>query len=251
MLDRPDPVDWVRARLRSDGHVHSTFSDGQDDPGRNLDSGLSAGLTAMVMADHVRRSTDWLPRFVVAVDGIRQRSPIGIRIGVETKLLDTTGALDLPPDLAGVELLLIADHQFPTPDGPVDPATVRTMLAAGAVKPGVLVRQLIAATMAAMTAARLPAVVVHPFSILAKIGVPEGAIPDDALGELAARCRETGTQVEVNEKWACPGVAVLRILLESGVDIVAGSDAHASAAVGRYDVVERLLRTIAPGEAAA
>ncbi len=198
------------------------------------------------MADHVRRSTDWLQRFVDTVDQVRRDAPMAIRIGVETKMLDTTGSLDLPTTLPGIELLLIADHQLPTPRGPADPSTVRAMLATGAVDAAAITRQLIGATMAAMSTAELPAVVVHAFSILPKIGLSEDDVPDDALRGLAARCRETGTRVEVNEKWGCPGTRVLRILLDSGVDLVAGSDAHTSGAVGRYDVVDRLLRTVAP-----
>ena len=50
-----------------------------------------------------------------------------------------------------------------------------------------------------------PAVLAHPFSILPKMGLTEADIPDDALALLAGRCRETGTPVEVNEKWRCPG----------------------------------------------
>ena len=43
------------------------------------------------------------------------RGQPGLRVlaGVEAKILDTSGRLDLPPGLDGIDLVLIADHQFP------------------------------------------------------------------------------------------------------------------------------------------
>ena len=242
----PDPAAWVRERLRSDGHVHSTFSDGASDPATNLRAATAAGLTGIVMADHVRASTDWLPDFVAAIDAVRAGASMAVRIGVETKMLDTAGSLDLPARLDGVEVVLIADHQVPTLRGPVDPATMREALSSGRVEAAVVVRDLLDSMKAAVTRVDRPAVLVHPFSILPKIGLTEADIPDGSLRSLAERCRETGTGVEVNEKWACPGAAAARVVLAAGVDLVVGSDAHASEAIGRYRYVSDLLGELVP-----
>ena len=241
-----DPASWVRERLASDGHVHSTFSDGVSDPAANLHAARDTGLTSMVMADHVRASSVWLPAFVSAVDELRQDAAgLRILIGVETRMLDAAGRLDLPSRLDGVERVLIADHQYPTPDGPVGPAIIGDALRARQTDPDTVVRQLIGAMVAAMTRVDRPAVLVHPFSILPKMGLTEADIPDDALLTLANRCRETDTPVEVNEKWACPGPAVAGVLHRAGVGLVAGSDAHHSAAVGRYRHVREVFEAVA------
>ncbi|MCY7418840.1 MAG: hypothetical protein LH650_10145 [Chloroflexi bacterium] len=55
---------------------------------------------------------------------------------------------------------------------------------------------------------------------------------------------EAGTAVEINEKWACPGLTTARILAEAVVDLVAGSDAHASDAVGGYRHVREVLHEL-------
>ncbi len=68
------------AWLRSDGHVHSTFSDGVSTPEDNLAAAVRAGLDGLVMVDHVRASTTWLPDFVGAVRTLRRGSPIEVVI---------------------------------------------------------------------------------------------------------------------------------------------------------------------------
>ncbi len=196
------------------------------------------------MAEHVRRSTDWLPRFADTMDALRAASPIRIRTGVETKMLDTSGALDLPRALDRIELLLIADHRLPTPRGPVDPAEARTVMRSGQLGARTIVAHLLDSMAAAVSAASLPAVLVHPFSILPKLGLQERDISDEQLRMLADRCRETSTAIEVNEKWRCPGPATLRMFQEAGVAVVAGSDAHASDAVGRYSYVRDVLASL-------
>jgi len=64
----------------------------------------------------------------------RRRGPVPrpagatVLAGVEAKILDTSGRLDLPPALDGTDLVLIADHQFPADNGPVHPAHVRAAI---------------------------------------------------------------------------------------------------------------------------
>ena len=54
-----------------------------------------------------------------------------LRCGIEAKLLDTTGALDLPPEIDGVDAIYAADHQVPLAEGPTHPREVRERIAAG------------------------------------------------------------------------------------------------------------------------
>ena len=249
--DHPSSAAWLHERLAADGHIHSTFSDGTSDPAANLRAGIAAGLVDMVMTDHVRAGTTWLPAYVAAVDRLRLDVGIRVRVGVETKLMNTAGGLDLPAVLDGVELLLIADHQYPTSTGPVPPALIEDALRAGRTDPGTVVWGLADSLVAAISRLDRPAIIAHPFSILPKMGLTELDIPDDALRALASRCRETGTAVEVNEKWACPGPLVARALHASGVELVAGSDAHQSEAVGRYWHVRDVLGAVATAGVAA
>ncbi|MBX3029338.1 MAG: PHP domain-containing protein [Chloroflexi bacterium] len=230
--------------LAVDGHVHSTWSDGASTTDEALAAADAAGLRGVCLVDHVRATTTWLPAMVREVETLRERAPIDVRIGVETKVLDTRGALDVPDRLDGVEVVLVADHRFPGSHGPIDPAVVRTMLRAGSVRPQDVVRDLIGALAASLDRLPLPIVLAHPFSLLPKMGLAETDVPQEALLALAVRCRETGTAVEINEKWRCPGVATLDLLRSEGVGLVAGSDAHHAREVGRWDAVRRALETL-------
>ncbi len=77
-------------------HVHSTFSDGRDRIEDNIAEAEALGLTALGCVDHVRVDTDWVPDYVAAVQRLRGETAVELRCGIEAKLLDTTGALDLP-----------------------------------------------------------------------------------------------------------------------------------------------------------
>jgi len=44
----------------------------------------------------------------------------------------------------------------------------------------------------------------------------------------------TGTPVEVNEKWRCPGPRITEHLRRRGVLLVASTDAHVASDVGVY-----------------
>ena len=84
---------------RADMHVHSTFSDGRDRIEDNIAECEELGLTALGCVDHVRVDTDWVPDYVAAVGRLRSETAVQLRCGIEAKLLDTTGALDLPTEI--------------------------------------------------------------------------------------------------------------------------------------------------------
>lgn len=233
----------------ADGHVHSTFSDGASTLREDLDAAEAVGLARITLVDHVRAGTTWVPELVRAVDGLRDQaaragSALDIRCGVEVKVLDRTGRLDLPTRLEGVDVILIADHRFPGPDGPLDPEVVARWLGRGSVDVRNVLELVLGALLEAVTHCPAPAVLAHPLSILPKLGLREGQVPPEWLHALALRCRATGTALEVNEKWACPGVDVVRLFHETRVEIVAGSDAHHASAVGRWSTVGTTLAEV-------
>jgi putative hydrolase len=226
--------------------VHSTFSDGVSSLAENVAAAGAAGLERLTLVDHVRRETTWLPELVSGVthlrdDLARRGDPLELACGVEAKVLDRAGHLDLPTRLEGVDVVLIADHRFPGPDGPLDPVVVAGWLRDGAVDARSVLELLVGALIEAVARSPLPAVLAHPLSILPKLGLHEDLVPPDWLRALARRCRVTGTSVEVNEKWACPMPAIVRLFHEEGVRLVPGSDAHAAAAVGRWTTVAGTL----------
>lgn len=235
----------THAELAGDWHVHSAFSDDAVSTiAENIAAAHAQGLAEIRLTDHVRIGTAWVPEFVAAVAAAEIPEGLTVHTGVEAKILDAAGTLDIPVDLVvgpgGVDGIVIADHQFPGPDGPWSPERARAELAAG-LPAADAVRMLVDATIAAMRRAGGGAQLAHPFSILPKIGLGEDDLGDDLVRRWARAAAETGTRIEVNEKWACPGDRIVRIALAEGAPFVASTDSHNAADVGRYDRVTGIL----------
>lgn len=227
--------------LRADHHVHSTFSDDAVSTlAENVAAAHAAGLTELRLVDHVRASTSWVPDFVAAVAALEVPHGLTVRTGVEAKLLDASGALDVPPQLAGIDRILIADHQFPGPDGPWSPASAMQRMADGLSSDDAL-DLLVTALTEAMR--RHPGnQLAHCFSILPKVGLEEAQLGAERLRVWAETAAATDTLVEVNEKWGCPGPAAIAAARAVGVRLVASTDAHVAGDVGRYERVAALLK---------
>lgn len=229
------------ALLRGDHHVHSTYSDdARSTIQENVVAAVAAGLTQLRLVEHVRADTAWLPEFVRAVGALDAPEGLTVHTGVEAKILDASGALDLPALPAGIDRVLIADHQFPGPDGPWSPGETSARLADGRLTADGALDLLIGAIVGAV--GRHPGnQLAHCFSILPKIGLDEADLGPERLTAWATACAATETVVEVNEKWGCPGVEALRTARAAGVTLVASTDSHTAADVGRYARVAQLL----------
>jgi putative hydrolase len=223
--------------LDEDFHVHSTFSDGESTLTQNVRAARERGLRTLALVDHVRRDTRWLPEFTAAVAGLRDRDGPRLLAGVEAKILDCSGRLDLPPVLDGIDLVLIADHQFPGDSGPVHPAQARTAIGRGAMTAAEAIDRLCQATANALEATGRRCLLAHLFSLLPKLGLDEAMVPEPLLAELARRVSLAGAMVEINEKWACPSARVVAAMMAAGVTVVAGSDSHHCRDVGVYQSV--------------
>lgn len=228
-------------RVDEDHHVHSTFSDDAvSSLAENLDAARRAGLRTVRMVDHVRVSTTYVPQMLAAVRALPVVEGLRVLTGVEAKILDARGAIDAPPQMLaalgtpdGPDRVLLADHQVPGTDGPWSPSTTVRMVAEGRVSPSDVVELVVTGTLRAVERAGR-AQVAHPFSILPKVGLTEDDVPDALLDDLARVLVATGTPVEVNEKWRCPGVRVTDRWRAAGVTLVASTDAHRADDVGVY-----------------
>jgi putative hydrolase len=230
--------------LDQDHHVHSTFSgDAVSTVAENVATARERGLRTLCLADHVRHDSAWVPDFVSAVDALRPVPGLEVLAGVEVKILDRTGRLDLPECIGGTDVVLIADHQFPGDLGPVHPRAMRNAIASGLVTAGEVIDCLIDATAGAlMTATQLDQrpQLAHLFSVVPKMGLDEEAVSDRAIGQLARQARAAGARLEVNEKWACPSARAVRAFAEAGVDLVASTDSHDCRDIGAYSWVRRI-----------
>jgi putative hydrolase len=238
MIEQPHSV------LLGDFHVHSSWSDdARSSVEENIAAAAEIGLSELRLIDHVRQSTTWVPEFLSEVARQPARDGLSIYTGVEAKILNSSGALDLPADLivgaGGVDAVVIADHQFPGTDGPWSPDATRARLENGLAVPDAL-DLLISALVAAMGSVD-SAQLAHCFSILPKIGLDEDQLGDDQLDAWAQAAARTGTLIEINEKWGCPSPRSIRAALAAGATVVASTDSHHASGVGRYDRVREIL----------
>ena len=226
-----------------DMHVHSTFSDGADRIEDNIAEAEALGLTALGCVDHVRADTDWLPSYVAAVDGLRGSTRVELRCGIEAKLLDTSGALDLPSGIDGVDAIYAADHQVPLESGPTHPREVKERISAGELDARAVIDALLTSTARALERPQR-VVIAHFLSILPKIGLTEADVPLEALELLAETTARTGQEIEISERWRCPSAATLRPFKARGVPIVLSTDSHKRGTIGRYEHCLAVLREL-------
>jgi putative hydrolase len=223
--------------LDEDHHVHSTFSDDAvSTPAENVDAARRRELRTLCLSDHVRRDSAWVPEFLAAVDALRPVPGLEVLAGVEAKILDASGRLDLPDGVAGLDRVLIADHQFPGDGGPVHPRAMHDAITGNLVTPGEVIGCLVDATATALTVPERPQLA-HLFSLLPKMGLDEAVVPDQAIAHLARQARRTRAVLEVNEKWSCPSPRVVRAFARAGVPLVASTDSHDCRDIGVYAAV--------------
>jgi putative hydrolase len=226
-----------------DMHVHSTFSDGADRLEDNIAEAEALGLTALGCVDHVRASTDWVPDYVAAVNRLRSDTRVELRCGIEAKLMDTTGALDLPEHIDGIDAIYAADHQVPLESGPTHPREVRERIGTGDLVAGDVIDALLTSTARALERPQR-VVIAHFLSILPKLGLTEADVPLEALETLAEATARAGQEIEISERWRCPSAATLRPFKARGVPIVLSTDSHKRGTIGRYEHCLAVLREL-------
>jgi putative hydrolase len=225
----PEPIS-----LRQDRHVHSRFSDGEGTLAENIAAAEALGLQDLTCVDHVRVSTDWVPAYVVAVRAARATTAVRLGCGIEAKLLDTDGALDLPPEIEGVDAIYAADHQVALVDGPHHPRQIAAEIESGERDAAAVIEAIVMSTAGAVV--RYPGVVIaHLFSVLPKIGLSEADVAPELVQHLAAACVSSGACIEISERWRCPSVPTLRPFVEHGVTVLVSTDSHRSETIGRYE----------------
>jgi putative hydrolase len=231
----------VASMLAEDHHVHSTYSDDATSPlADNVAAARIRGLHTMCLSEHVRADTTWLAEYARAARSAADRAELVVLCAVEAKMLDSSGRLDLPDELPALDRVLIADHQYPGRDGPVSPGEIRRRLAGGELAAGHVVETIVLATARAMRRVH-SGQLAHLFSVLPKLGLTEDDVGTDELRLLAETARETGTVLEVNEKWRCPGPAALAEFMAAGVTVVPSSDSHRAEDIGAFRRVPALV----------
>jgi putative hydrolase len=233
-------------RTLEDRHVHSTFSDGANPIEENIEEAERLGLRELTCVDHVRRSTDWVPDYVAAITALKPQTQVRLRCAIEAKLLDTSGALDLPEAIEGVDAIYAADHQVPLDDGPHNPREIADRLQRGGLETREVLEAIVTSTARALERPQ-QVVIAHLFSVLPKIGVDEADVPMALIEQLADDAAAHGAWIEIDERWRCPSARTVRPFVARGVPLLLSTDSHRRETIGRYDYCLQVLGELDAG----
>lgn len=216
-----------------DAHVHTSRCNDATETLADI-AGWAQPLTWLALTTHIRVDTpadDIATWAATTGPAWSDLSPVPALVSVETKLLDTNGTLDAPDGLltdlrasGDLDTLHIADHQHPTPDGPLTPSQVRELLYTRAVTAETLTQWLTDAYVNSMTA-HPGSILAHPCSITDKTGITS-SFTTEQLERIATTAAAHNCAIELNNKWDAPNIYLYLAALKAGTPVVNATDAH-------------------------
>ena len=167
--------------MLQDMHLHSKYSDGINTPVEMIETAISVGIEKMCFTDHVWRTSTWIPQYVDELLRLSERyaDKIEILCGVEAKLLDCQGHLDVPDEALDRHLRIVgAMHRIPLENGEFLRRSEISNYASDYVRE---------AWLTAFQAFKYNAqveCVAHPFSLFSTIGI---SVKDDSWWETVSK----------------------------------------------------------------
>lgn len=223
----------MKNRILEDMHVHSTFSDGVHSIEENIKQAEDIGLKRLCCVDHVRHDTGWVTEFVNTVENFKTQTNVQVFSGLEAKILNRNGDLDLPKNYGEADFIYVADHQFPLDDKYFHPKEIREMLSKGIVAAEELLESLTDATVHAIEKHE-KIVIAHLFSVLPKAGLSEDQVSNKLLEKIAITANRFNVKIEVDERWKCPSHHVINYFHNQGIQILYSTDSHRRETIGKY-----------------
>ncbi len=99
-----------------DLHLHSNYSDGENSLREMIETGINLGIEELGFTDHVWKSSDWTDQYIEELEALKEEytSKIKIFTGVEAKLIDLNGELDIDCNLYDKDIRIVAAiHRIP------------------------------------------------------------------------------------------------------------------------------------------
>lgn len=199
---------------KEDYHVHCNYND-HSAPDLTVQNvvkrGEETGLQTLAITEHVRRSSDWIPKYLKELEEVK--SQIRIIPGFEAKIL-RDGSIDCPPEYLDHYFIIASFHTIYG-----DKQVWLTAL---------------------KTAIKDPSV-----DVIGHIAPePSFTLDSNEIGELAEMIIENDKIVELNAKYHRPPASWLTTFKQKGVKFHLGSDAHSLAEIGKFDPIADLIAII-------
>jgi histidinol phosphatase-like PHP family hydrolase len=202
--------------LKKDYHVHSNYNDHspQELSIENVAKyAEKINLNTLAFAEHVRRTSDWISRYLEEIDKIKSSgTKLTLISGFEAKILKD-GTVDFPNEYEGHFLIASFHTRYNNK------------------------QEWLSALKSAIS---LP--YVHVIGHLA----PEESfdLTDDELLELSQLLRTNSKIVEINAKYQRPPMKWLRVFKENNVNFHLGSDAHDLSEIGNFNAITNLIEYV-------
>ncbi|HPZ75142.1 MAG TPA: PHP domain-containing protein, partial [Candidatus Pacearchaeota archaeon] len=97
-------------------HLHSNYSDGQNTLEEVIICAISLGINKICFTDHVWKTSEWVEDYLNEIEYLRikYQTNIDIIAGVEAKLLNLDGEIDLDDSLYNKKVRVVAAiHRIP------------------------------------------------------------------------------------------------------------------------------------------
>ena len=212
------------AALRTDLHLHTTFTDGRSELLTMTLAAAARGLQVIAFTEHVRRGIAWFRAFERECARAAATYPGRLLVGIEAKALGFDGAIDSDaPLVMRSEVVLGAVHSYPDGRGGFIPA-----------------RELSAAQAADIELDAACALLMNPqVDVLAHPGAATrrafGSFPESHVRVLVQLAARAGKAIELNAEYTTARELDELIVLcrEANAWVSLGSNAHHASEVGR------------------
>ena len=102
--------------MKMDLHLHSNYSDGKNSLEEMIEQAYKLGIKKIRFVDHVWKSSEWINAYIEELSRLKVKyaSLIDIQIGVESKLINHSGDLDLDTKYYNSDIKIVAAiHRIP------------------------------------------------------------------------------------------------------------------------------------------
>jgi histidinol phosphatase-like PHP family hydrolase len=208
-----------------DYHMHTSHTDGTASSRQMAESAASAGINEILFSEHVRHTSTYYPTFVDEIGCLRDSLEdlgMGIKVGIETKIMDTDGFLDCSEQIASLCDAIVGSVHRPPSD---DQGNGRDW--SDLDEPSALDLEFQLA-MAIVTKSKAH-ILGHPMGMMV---TRFNLQPLEHLYELACACRTFDKAFELNTRYCASPKDWIDVVSRAGCKVSFGSDAHRTADVG-------------------
>lgn len=227
----------MEIKMTADYHTHTYYSDGVGSITQNVEAARAKGLKTIGITDHgfwhvahgIGRKN--VARMRAEIEELRHKYPdIEILLGVEANLINMRGDLDLrEADIALFDYIIFGVHKFAC--SLKKPSSIWFAMMNFVSRKSEKRRQKVTDSYIAAIKKYPVKLVVHP-NYAARVDV----------GRVAKFASQQGVWVELNGKRIQMDEADAQALIDSGVTLVIGSDAHSPERVGECAIPTEFIQ---------